>query len=75
MSILDLDKGEEAIISKITAPSELKQRLYSFGLSKNTKIAVDNFGLRKSTVQITVDRTCIALRDDEAEQILVERVA
>ena len=74
MSILDLAQGDEAIIQKITANSELKQRLYSFGLNKDAKIAIDHFGARKSTVKITIDRSCIALRHDEAAQILVEKV-
>ncbi len=74
MLLTDLDIGKEAIITAIEAEEELKNRLYSFGIIPNEKIKVMSHSIGKSTIEIDVDGTLIALRKDEADKIEVSEV-
>jgi Fe2+ transport system protein FeoA len=53
----------------------LKRRLESFGICKSCTLCVKRFGLFKSTVQVQVNNTLVALRKDEALSIDVHKVA
>jgi Fe2+ transport system protein FeoA len=44
------------------------------GLTPHAQISVKHFGWFKSTVQIMINRTLIALRRDEAERIEVHKI-
>ena len=52
----------------------LKQRLASFGLIKGANVKVIDCSLGKSTIEIMVDGTLLALRAKEAQQIEVEPI-
>jgi len=65
-----LDKG---IITHIDADGELKQRLFSFGLRKGSIIKVKATSIAKSTMEVEVGSTLMALRYSEAERIGVEK--
>ncbi|MFA7091529.1 MAG: FeoA family protein [Arcobacteraceae bacterium] len=71
MTLDNLNKGESAIITKINAPQALKARLTSFGITKDAKIFLQEVTLAKNTIEITVDRTKVALRVSEASLIEV----
>jgi len=73
MTLDNLNKGESAIITKINAPQALKARLTSFGITKDAKIFLQEVTLAKNTIEITVDRTKVALRVSEASLIEVEK--
>jgi len=70
-SLDSLDKEQEAVISKINATTELKKRLYSFGVSKGVTLKVKAFSPARNSMTITVNKTTMALRLDEAAQIEV----
>ena len=72
MRLNDLEKNQKAKIVNIIAELELKQRLYSLGINKNTIIHVDEIALGKSTVKISVENNMVALRAVEANAIEVE---
>lgn len=72
MFLSDLSIGQYAQIINITAPLSLKQRLNSFGINKNSKIRIEAHTLSKKTIQISIERTKVALRNSEASKIEVE---
>ncbi len=74
MKLSELKKYQEAIVKKVDAPTELKQRLASFGLIKGANVKVIDCSLGKSTIEIMVDGTLLALRAKEAQQIEVEPI-
>ncbi|MEA3383419.1 MAG: FeoA domain-containing protein [Campylobacterota bacterium] len=74
MKLSQLNKNSEAIITKISANDDLKQRFYSFGIVKGASIYVENISLAKNTIEINVDDTDIGLRVVEADTIEVEIV-
>ena len=72
MRLTELKKQEEAVVQKVNAGGELKQRLASFGLLKGANIKIIDCSLGKSTIEVMVDGTLLALRKNEAENIEVE---
>jgi len=62
---------QDAVISAVNATTELKRRLYSFGVSKGAILKVKTFSPAKNSMTITVNKTTMALRLDEAAQIEV----
>ena len=72
MSLVDLKKNQKAIIKKIDATPDLKQRLLSLGVVRGAEVELVDCSLNKSTVEIKVGNTLVALRDSEAKKIEVE---
>jgi ferrous iron transport protein A len=71
MCLLNIKKDQECIIDAINLDSSFKCRLASMGLCAKDKICVKQFGWFKSTLQVEVNSTLIALRKDEAKCIEV----
>lgn len=57
-----------------TQDKELKHRLLSFGITKDCEIKLDCFTANKATLKIQVKNAKVALRDSEAQHIIVENV-
>ncbi|WP_458699629.1 ferrous iron transport protein A [Sulfurospirillum sp. 1307] len=74
LTLADLKENEKAVVLKIKADGELKRRLASLGLRKNSEISVKTFGIKKSVVEVEVGTSLIALRYEEAKEIEVEKV-
>ena len=74
MSLIELKKHQKAIVNSLNANSALKQRLFSLGIVKGAEIEVVDCSLSKSTIEIKVGNTLVALRDSEAKQIEVEAI-
>ncbi len=75
MCLLNMKIGEIVSVDAINLNTTLKQRLCAMGLTRDAHICVKHFGWFKSTVQIRVNRSLIALRKEEAELIEVHPVA
>lgn len=73
-TLIDCNKACRVKVIKLHAKSELKQRLMSFGIMKESVIDVLEHAPGKSTVEIKVGKMQIALRDKEAELIEVEKI-
>ncbi|RXI38959.1 iron transporter [Malaciobacter mytili] len=71
MKLSELNKGDKAIIVYIDCENTLKNRFYSFGITKNSIITVEEVTLTKSTIEIKIKNTKVALRLSEASQIEV----
>jgi len=72
LKLSELKKEQQATVEKVNATGELKQRLASFGLLKGAKIKIVDCSLTKSTIEVMVDSTLLALRKSEADQIEVK---
>ncbi|MEA3354485.1 MAG: FeoA family protein [Campylobacterota bacterium] len=72
MELSRLKKDQKAIIKKINSTTELKQRFYSFGITKGAHIEVENVSLARNTIEINIENTSIGLRVEEAKAIEVE---
>jgi len=70
----DCKKACKVKVIKLNAPTDLKQRLISFGIMKETAIEVLEYAPAKSTIEIKVGKMRIALRAKEAELIEVEKI-
>ncbi|WP_455756854.1 FeoA family protein [Sulfurimonas sp.] len=66
------EKGDKLKVIKLNAKSELKQRLISFGIMKESIIEVLEYAPGKSTIEVKVGKMRIALRAQEADMIEVE---
>lgn len=73
IALSEMDAGESGVVKKIDADRELKQRLFSLGLHKESRLKVKATSLAKSTMEIEVGSTLLALRFDEAKCIRVEK--
>ena len=74
VTLADLTTNEKAVVVKVTADTELKQRLASFGLRKNSTVKIKALSMTKSTIEIEVGTCMIALRFEEAQKIEVQKV-
>ena len=74
--IMTLDKlniGENGKIVSINCNDALKNRFYSFGIVRNSIVSIEEVTLTKSTIEIKINTTKIALRISEAQAIKVEK--
>lgn len=74
MCLLEMKVGEMVAIDALNMDKELKMRLNSLGFIRNSALRITKFGLFKSTVQIMINRSFIALRREEAQLIEVRKI-
>ncbi len=74
MRLNELKIGESGIIKKIYAKEPLKSKLLAMGFTKGENIKVLKHTLAKNTFDVEVGNSSIALREEEAAQIEVEKV-
>ena len=67
----DCKKACVVKVAKLNATGELKQRLISFGIMKDAVLEVLEYAPTKSTIEIKVAKTRVALRTREADLIEV----
>ncbi|PHS57514.1 MAG: iron transporter [Sulfurimonas sp.] len=72
--LIDCKKACKVRVLKLNANPELKQRFISFGIMKGAELEVLEYAPRKSTIEVKVDKTIIALRAQEAKLIEVEKI-
>jgi len=72
--LIDCQKGDSVKVVKLYADYNLKQRLISFGIMKDTHIKVLELAPRKKTIEVKIGKMRIALRAEEAELIEVEAI-
>ena len=72
MKLSDLKIKERAEIIDINCDSILKNRLHSFGIMKGAIVTIEELTLTKSTIEIKINHSKIALRLSEAQKIGVK---
>lgn len=70
----DCKKACMVRITKLNADSELRQRLISFGIIKDAVVEVLELAPAKSTIEIKIGKTRVALRAKEADLIEVQKI-
>jgi len=73
MTLDQLEIDESALVKSINCEPALKNRFYSFGIIKGSKVYVEEVTLTKSTIEIKINNTKVALRLTEASKIEVEK--
>lgn len=73
-TLLDCEKTCIVKVVKLNAIDDLKQRLISFGIMKESIVEVLEHAPGKSTIEIKVGKMRIALRSKEAELIEVQNI-
>jgi ferrous iron transport protein A len=71
MTLNQLNINEKAIITAINCDEILKNRLYSFGINRGVEVQIVELTLAKSTIEIKINQSKIALRLSEASKIEV----
>jgi len=74
MRLSELNIDDMGIIKKIYAKEPLKSKLLSMGFVKGEKVKVVKHTLAKNTFDVEVANTNIALREEEAKEIEVEKI-
>jgi ferrous iron transport protein A len=74
LSVLELQEGQKAIITKVSANDGVKSRLQALGVVKNETIKLLKYTFSKETYEIEVGRVKVALRKEEASAIEVELI-
>lgn len=72
MTLNELKIKESAEVISINCDNVLKNRLYSFGIIKGAIVKIEELTLTKSTIEIKINQSKIALRLSEAEKIEVK---
>ena len=72
MTLNELKIKESAEVLSINCDNVLKNRLYSFGITKGAIVRIEELTLTKSTIEIKINQSKIALRLSEAEKIEVK---
>lgn len=75
---MTLFEGQENKIYKISAIETdnevLKHRFLSLGIAKDSRVVIERFSSKKATLAIQINNVKIALRDTEAQHIVVEAI-
>ena len=74
MRLNELNMGESGIIKKIYAKEPLKSKLLSMGFARGEKVKVLKHTLAKNTFDVDINGVNVALREEEAREIEVEKV-
>ena len=72
MTLNELKIKESAEVISINCDNVLKNRLYSFGIIKGAIVKIEELTLTKSTIEIKINQSKIALRMNEASKIEVK---
>ncbi|WP_457561266.1 FeoA family protein [Caminibacter sp.] len=73
MRLNELQKGDVAVIKKIYAKEPLKSRLLAHGFARGERIKILEHTLAKNTFEVEINNTKVALREEEAREIEVEK--
>jgi len=73
MRLNELNMGDSGIIKKIYAKEPLKSKLLSMGFARGERVKVLKHTLAKNTFDIDINGINVALRDEEAREIEVEK--
>ena len=74
MRLNELNMGDSGIIKKIYAKEPLKSKLLSMGFARGERVKVLKHTLAKNTFDIDINGINVALRDEEAREIEVEKI-
>lgn len=71
MTLCDAQYKKDYFINDVTAQEPIKSRLISMGFLKGNKLTVTDFTLTKQTYKVVIDDVKLAIRKEEAENIIL----
>lgn len=71
-SLLDLQTGVESRILKIIGKGAIRQRLLDMGVTRGTPFKVERYAPLGDPIEISIKGYFLAIRKEEAANILVE---
>ena len=74
MVLSELEKGDQAEIVRVHAEATLRNRLSSFGVVRGEHLKVKGCSLAKQTMEIEIEGTLLALREEEARKIEIKKL-
>ena len=74
-TLADLEEGKEATIKEICGPNSVRTRLIEMGLVRGIKVRMLGRAPLGDPIEIRVRGCALALRVEEAKQILIEEPA
>lgn len=74
MTLDKLNIGDNAVIKAVNCENELRNRFYSFGMVKGSRVTVEEITLARSTMEVKIKNTKVAIRFSEAAKIEIETV-
>ncbi len=72
MNLTEVKFGKKYKVAKVTAAEPSKSRLFSFGFTKGNEVTVLEYTLTKQTYDVIIEDSQVALRAEEAQNIMVE---
>lgn len=72
MTLDKLNIGDVAVIKAVNCEKELRNRFYSFGIVKGSIVQVEEVTLTRSTMEVKIKSTKVAIRLSEASKIELE---
>lgn len=73
MTLYEGIEGKTYKVIQIKTPDEaLAHRLLSLGITKDSQVFLERFSSNKATLAIQINHSKIALRDSEAQIIIIE---
>ena len=72
MCICDLEPGQQAIVTAVSAHGAVRQRLLDMGLLRRARVSVARYAPFGDPVWVRIGGTQLALRRQEAEAVLVD---
>lgn len=73
MTLENLEIGDKGKVLSINCENALKNRFYSFGIIKGAIVTIVERTFTKSTIEIKINSTRVALRIQEASKIEIEK--
>ncbi len=71
MTLADMEEGQQACITRIGGQGAIRRRLLDMGVTRGTAIKVERRAPLGDPIEITVKGYYLAIRQSEAQHILV----
>jgi len=75
MSLAELQPYENAVVISILDTDQgFRNRVMGFGLKRGARVMVEQVTFSKRTLKVRTDTSVIAMRNEEADRIIVQKV-
>ncbi len=74
MSLYDVPIGNKAVIKKVISSGSIRRRLLDIGLTPGTVVESTLINLGGNLIAYMIRGALIAIRDDDARNILIEEI-
>jgi ferrous iron transport protein A len=76
ISLAELQPNEIAIVVSILSKDQgFRNRVMGFGLKRGAKVTMEQLTFLKKTLKVRTNTSVIAMRNEEADRIIVKKVS